>query len=56
MGNGGPREAFATEGEVENGGVIGAVGKVMAGLGLVGRGKDVIGKKRRKGMDGLIDV
>lgn len=52
LGPGGAQTAFAEEGKVENG--TGALGNAMENLGLAGRGKPE--KKRRKGMDGLVDV
>lgn len=50
--------AFSGKGDVvtNGGGAAGAVGKVMESLGFAGRGKQVNGKKRRKGKDGLVDV
>jgi glycerol kinase len=35
--------------------VAGAMGKMMEGLGLAGRGKEML-KRKRKGVDGLLDV
>jgi glycerol kinase len=48
--------AFAEHGKIEGEGVAGMVGKAMEGLGLAGRGKPNGTRRRRKGMDGLVDV
>ncbi|ORX40088.1 hypothetical protein BD324DRAFT_616215 [Kockovaella imperatae] len=59
MGNGVREEAFAEHGEIQHGGggrVMNMMGKAMQNLGLGGRGKPVIAKSRRKGMDGLVDI
>lgn len=58
MGTGKEEAAMGQTGEivVENeGGLIGQVGQAMEGLGFAGRGKDAV-KKRRKGIEGLVDV
>lgn len=56
MGSGGKEAAFANQGKVEGEGVTATVGKAMEAMGLAGRGKPNGVKKRRKGMDGLVDV
>ena len=56
MGNGSEEQAFASRGDISSAGVVGTIGQVMEGLGLVGRGKAVTGKKRRKGLDSLVDM
>ncbi len=58
MGTGKVEAASAETGEVvsDSSGVMGAVGKVMEGLGLAGRGKEGGTKRRRKGRDGLMDL
>lgn len=56
MGTGTAEAAFADTGDVVGDGIMGAVGRVMEGLGLAGRGKEGISKKRRKGREGLMDM
>ena len=56
MGSGRKGTAISEVGEVEDPGVVGLLGKAMEGLGLAGRGKEMGGKKRRKGTDGLVDM
>lgn len=58
LGSGAKDAAFAEEGKVEGDaeGVVGLVGMAMEGLGLAGRGKINGTKRRRKGMEGLVDV
>ena len=58
MGTGNASAAFADKGLVVGltDGVVGAVGKMMENFGMAGRGKEMLGKRKRKGKEGLLDV
>jgi hypothetical protein len=56
VGTGTEEAAFGSNGKVEGGGAVDALGKTMEALGLAGRGKSTGTGRKRIGKESLVDV